>query len=197
MLVFHGTTKKGLKSILNNSGIKPNSPWTCSDQDGLMYVYPLNKIVDAHCLEEEEKEDQINEGIRNAFESANIQAAIEAKANTLYVLVMEVDENLLEDDYSCDNMADIASCMNMIDFNSTSIVSVYECQYNIWKTPFVISSLLGNELFNVFSIEDELLKISQYLKDNETYIEDFAEFDYTEANIEDLLEINVIEDSHV
>ena len=83
MKCFHGTTKKGLNAILNVDGYKPNSPWTVSDNDGAMYLWPQNKLEDQHDFEEN---DQM---ICHAFESAEIQAVIE-DTTEIFVLEMEV-----------------------------------------------------------------------------------------------------------
>ncbi len=176
MKCFHGTTKKGLKSILANVGTKPNAPWVCSEDDGSTYVWPQNKLEDSYDFEEHEQ------FVCHAFESAEIQAVI-ADEQEVFVLELEIPDHLLEDDYSCDNMAEVASLIEMSDFETNMIVSVYKKTLNKWNAPFVIANLLGNEQFNTFCIDENLLEAAEAIQSAEIYKEptefyDFEEFDF-------------------
>ena len=175
MKCFHGTTKKGLNAILNAEGYKPNSPWTVSDNDGAMYLWPQNKLEDQHDFEEN---DQM---ICHAFESAEIQAVIE-DTTEIFVLEMEVPDELLQDDFSCDNMADVASFIETGQFNKDMIVKVYTCKLNRWNAPFIIASLLNNPNFNQWAVDEDLLELAETLQGADFY-RDPTEFDFVEYTL--------------
>lgn len=176
MICFHGTTTKGLQCILDNVGSKPFAPWVCSEDDGMMYVYPLNKVAENHCTEDEE--ETISRGLDSAFESAQIQCAI-AQEETMYVLVLDIPDNLLEDDCSCENMSDVASMLEMTEFNTSMVKSVYECSFNKWYAPFVLVGILDNPQFNVDCLDKPLLDLAERLRETEYFMYELLEFDYT------------------
>ncbi len=183
MKCYHGTTKNGLRAILANYNHKPTNPWSVSDQDGAMYVWPLNKIDGYNGDEIDTTEDR---GLSQAFESSQIQA-VHSEDYNLYVLELEIDDESLEDDYSCENMADLASFIPISEFNKDMIKKVYHYKMNKWHAPFVISGLLDNSNFNTYSIDESLLEVSQTLRDQSIYNEDIYIFEeYTEVNIENL-----------
>ena len=173
MICFHGTTKKGLNSILNNAGIKPNAPWVCSESDGSMYVWPQDKLESSYDFEEK---DQF---ICHAFESAEIQAVV-ADETEVFVIELNIPDDLLEDDYSCDNMSDVASVIDMSDFTTDMIVKVYSNTLNKWNAPFVISNLLSNQEFNTYSLDEDLLAAAEVIQQAEIDKEPTEFYDYSE-----------------
>lgn len=168
MKCFHGTTLRGFEAIKNKAGHKPNNPWSCSYNDGAMYFWPMNKL-------DEEDEDL---GIRQAFESAQVQAAV-SEDFELYVLEVEVPDELLEDDYSAENMDSVASYINMSDFDYKMVVKVYKVEMNPWFAPIIISMLLNNTHFNRYSVGENLLRVAESMV-NVEYFDDLLDFDYTE-----------------
>ena len=110
MLVFHGTTKAQAEHILAG-GEKDSGAnvWQCSD-DSLLYVYPLAKVIQAEELQDEDEDTQIQSCVRYAASSAEISAAVTGH-DEITVLCWDVPEEYLEDDYSCENMHNIASQM--------------------------------------------------------------------------------------
>ncbi|CAM0050922.1 hypothetical protein VPHK460_0135 [Vibrio phage K460] len=176
MKCFHGTTKKGLNAILANAGVKPNAPWMCSDNDGEMYVWPQNKLEDSYDFEEHEQ------FICHAFESAETQAVVSDEVE-VFVLEMDIPSNLLEDDHSCENMSEIASYLAMCDFETDMIVKVYRKTLNKWNAPFVIANLLGNEQFNTYSIDENLLEAAEAIQQAEIYKEPTEFYDFEEYKV--------------
>ncbi len=176
MKCYHGTTKKGLKAILSGENHKPNSPWNCSDQDGVTYVWPLDKTVECEGCDGEC--DGHERAVVKAFESAQVQAAI-AGDTELYVIVLDIDDDMLSDDYSADNMSDAASCINTQDFKATRIITTYHCSFNRWHAPFVIKGLLQNCYFNTCAVDEDLLKVAEQLSED-VWIDEIYEFDYKE-----------------
>lgn len=161
---YHGTTKKGLRALLSGEGFKPTSPWTVSDQDAAMYVWPTYKIISSNGLEDspEESEDW---GIRQAFEAAEVQV-ITTDEDKLYTLVLNIPKDLLEDDYSCANMADVASYLSCDDFSKDFIESILESKFNIWRKPYLAMCLLDNPYFNKWALDEDLLEMAEALRDS-------------------------------
>lgn len=170
MICYHGTTKNGLRAILDNVGYKPTGPWSCSDNDGAMYLWPTNKLVEQYDFEDD------SQMICHAFESAEIQAVV-ADETEIFVVVLDVPDQYLEDDYSCENMYNVASYIPISRFSKSMIQSVYKAQLNKWNAPFVISGLLRMELFNKYSISEGLLAVAEVISKSEVY-RDPTEYNY-------------------
>lgn len=179
MICFHGTTRKGLNSILNNSGVKPTSPWTVSDNDGAMYVWPSDKLENQYDFEEKETM------VCHAFESAEIQAVF-SQETEVFVLELEIDNDLLEDDYSCDNMSDVASLIDMNDFDKSMIKNVYKFKLNLWSFPFIVAGLLSNDCFNKYSVDPDLLEVAESLGE-ECYREPTEFYEFETLKLSDLI----------
>ena len=161
-----------MRAILEGSKSKPNSPWSVSDNDGLMYVWPEDKLINGYDYEEE------SHFIYQAFESAQIQALV-TQEEMLYCVVLEIEDEILQDDYSCENMNSIASTIYMSEFDTGMIVKVYKCKQNKWYFPIILKGLLKNEYFNKYSIEESLLQIAEALPED-LYLDEVREFDYSE-----------------
>lgn len=179
MKVYHGTTDKGLKAILSGENHKPNGPWTCSDQDGCMYVWPLNK-VDSFSSDDRDEEAETEEQIIRAFESAQVQA-ITTATKELFVLEIEVPDDLLNDDDSCENMSDVASYLWMSEFKNSMVVKVYSVDFNIWHSPFIVRGLLDNPHFNKYSIDNALIEIAHELSED-CFLGSIYEFEYSDVS---------------
>lgn len=174
-IVYHGTTKENLNRILTGEG-KQSGPWTVSDLDNMMYFWNQSKLL--------ESGEDIEIGIDYAFDAASTQAALKGENTELYVLECEINDSILEDDYSCENM-EMASCINISDFNLNMIKKVYKADFNKWHAPYHIAWLLGNMYFNQSQVIDEtLLDIAQTIRDTESYNEElFNGVDYEECTI--------------
>jgi hypothetical protein len=149
----------------------------CSENDGEMYVWPQNKLEDSCDLEEHEQ------FVCHAFESAEIQAVVSDEVG-VFVIEMEIPDNLLEDDYSCENMADVASYVTMDDFETGMIVHIYRKTLNKWNAPFVISNLLGNGQFNKYCIDENLLEAAEAIQQAEIYKDPTEFYDFEEVTKE-------------
>lgn len=178
MKVVHGTTKAGYNAIINRTG-KESGPWYCSDRDGCTYVYPFDKVEKEWVTEDEEETEQ--RALQMAFESAQIQT-VHNTETTLVAIVIEVPDNLLDDDFSCENMDSIASCFNIADWDKVTILNVYECETNIYHKPFVLAGLIGMEQFNDEGIEPALYKTAKIIADSQVFIEEILEFDYKKVS---------------
>lgn len=180
MLVYHGTTAQGLQNIINGSEEKHVSPWTVSDNDGIMYVYPSDKVAREHGLDLEEDFEEVQQYARQAcFEQAQLQVLCNDETE-IFVIEFDIDESLLEDDYSCDNMAGIASCFNMGEFDASSIQSIVKHTVNIYHKPFIAAPVLHNPNFNVAALDPALLAAAETIADAGVYLDAVSEFDYEE-----------------
>ncbi len=177
--LFHGTTYDNYLSILENgfdSSLTGVMTWNCSD-DSAMYFYDLDKDVD--CCEEE---DEIKEScIRRAFENAQITAGIQGfNGNKLVVMELHVDDDLCEDDHSCDNMAESATVVESSDISIEDIKNVYisDDAYNPHLRFFYIASLGGNNQLNTGDFDDVELQAFNIIASQEMYIEDLIYFEW-------------------
>lgn len=124
---FHGTTVENAIDMVKydflSSTIK-DCTWTCSDDTGV-YLWSLDKFIEIGEMEDDESTDRI---ICQAFESAQVTAATSGTLKTgLVVFEFEIDSHLVEDDWSCENMADQAS---VIDNDDLSIDNIKTIHYN-------------------------------------------------------------------
>ena len=174
MKCYHGTTKKGLAAILSGENHKPTSPWNCSDQDGVMYFWPLDKTIESEGCEDES--EGCERAIGKAFEAAQVQAALTGESE-MYVIVVDIDDDLLQDDNSAPNMADVASCIDMVDFDSSAVTDTHTCTFNKWHAPFVIKGLMQNPHFNTYAVDEDLLRVAEQLSDD-VRIDEMYEFNY-------------------
>jgi len=184
MLCYHGTTIENLKVLLNGDKTEIDSAWTCSDSDDAFYVWPLNKMMKEHCVDT--KQDGKEAGIRQAFEAAQVQAAMAGKSTKLVVLEMDIYSQDLSDDYSCNNMADAASFIDSDNFDVSRIIRVFVVDFNHWLSPMILSGLLENEQFNKWSLDANLRDCAEAMQGIELDYDNILEFDYYETTIDAL-----------
>lgn len=116
---YHGTSADNLESILKY-GLSTDEIkiWSCSND--AVYLWDAIEAAELDGYDEY----QANEyGFRMANESGQIACSI-AKDCRVVVLKIELDENLVEPDYSCENMADRGAkcvCSNITLDNITEI----------------------------------------------------------------------------
>ena len=180
MLVYHGTTAQGLQNIINGSEEKHVSPWTVCDNDGIMYVYPSDKVAREHGLDLEEDFEEVQQCARQTcFEQAQLQVLCNDETE-IFVIEFDIDESLLEDDYSCDNMADSASCFDMKEFDASRIQSIVKHTVNVYHKPFIAVNVIHNHNFNVDALDPELLAAAETISEAGVYLEAVTEFDFEE-----------------
>lgn len=159
MRVFHGMTEKAFKAYLSGSdesGII--GPWTCSDNDGNAYLYPIEHGFN-ECSTDCEDE-AANFCIQAAKESATIQAAINDDGK-VFVFDMTIPDELLEVDYSCENM-------QFCRFTSIEVFREYAKNAHIHNFSinralhiFRVAGLIHNCEFNSASIDPELYEAAK------------------------------------
>ena len=104
-ILFHGSTADNIKYIMRDGFKSDNKIWDCSEDD-MTYFYSLDKMAEVEGLNLED-EDEYQEAwdmcIRRAIENAQVTGACQKYSGTeLKVIVLEIDEEYIEPDYSCD-----------------------------------------------------------------------------------------------
>lgn len=181
--LFHGTTKENYELIKKNGFAPENPNWNCS-YDCTMYFYDLDKAEDY-----DTKEDNRNQCIRQAFESAQLCAAIQGSDKSeLIVFEIQIDESYCSDDESCENMADTATEVNVDDLNEYGkIVNIYSCDaYNKSLRFFYIAGLVKTNdyiRFDFTSMEYQACELIAKL-DASAIHDDMHEFDWESIHYE-------------
>lgn len=181
--LFHGTTKQNFDLILQN-GFRPECMvWNCSD-DSVTYFHDLSKSEEP----EEEIECQRQRMITDAFSSAQIAAAVQGfSGSELIVLEVEIEDNYVNDDFSCENMAYRASCVNNEDLNEFGkIVSIHtRNNYNPSLRFFYIAGLVcDNDWINTGELSRLEIEACKVIGKSGFYIDEFMEFDYETKQLE-------------
>lgn len=175
MKCFHGTTQENFVNLLNG-GDKPSGAWNCSDMDGCFYVYPVSKFYD---VEEMDNEQITDEGIKNALDSASITAAYQMKSQKIVILELDIPDEELQDDWSCENMSDVASFTEY--FDKEWIKKVYVTDFNAMYAPFFVPSLQNR---NLGYLPDELRNIAAMVQRNDEMNNVYCDiFDNMQSNI--------------
>ncbi len=160
MKCYHGTTEKHLLNILSGN-CKETSTWYCSSDD-MLYVYP------------ESKADEDQNLIWSALESAQLTAAKDGH-NKIVCIELEIPDDLLQDDLSCDNMSDIASCCELESIKEY-ITAIYSCDdYNPSLRPFYLAHMLGNYQFNQDDLDFQLREAIGQISKADIHLELFPE----------------------
>jgi hypothetical protein len=149
------------------------SPWMCSDNDGLMYFYDAENLIESEGLEDD-IESQLYLLQSRAYDSASIQCAISCEASFV-ILELNIDDELLERDYSCENMSGIAVYTDCDNVNPSMVVNKWCGNFNIWHSPFIVASLLKNNYFNECVVDDALLRMAKTLQDSDVYCDELYE----------------------
>lgn len=106
---FHGTSFANLESILKD-GFNPNSDKIWNVSENGVYFWSPDKLTEA---EECEKDWQEETAKQRAFESGQIAMAFSESGNVV-VLQVEIDDENIQDDFSCENMAGAVVCFGKI-----------------------------------------------------------------------------------
>lgn len=186
MRAFHGTTYENFINLIKG-GDKPSGAWSVSDKDGMFYVYPLDKLLteflgcdDLKDVSEEDWEQAISQGLYNALASGCFTAAMAMKTQKIVVLELDIPDEDLDDDFSCENMAHIASCA--YGFDKDWIKNIHSAEFHAMYSPFFVPDL-DNDCRNNYPEELEI--IIKYLGDGVySTIEDLR------ATLEDNLKID-------
>lgn len=155
-ILTHGTTLEGFKAIMAGNGKADlPAPWTVSDNDGAMYFYDAAAVAGDYGCDEFDASYA-----RNAsYENATLQVAMTAKSGLVVVLTCDIPDDILEVDYSCDNM-EHARSIGCDEFKLEYITAIHICEIDQWSIPFLIQGVIDNPMFNVGELPPKLLKLA-------------------------------------
>lgn len=178
--LFHGTTLKNWENIKVNGFYPENKTWYCSG-DREIYFYDLDKSP------YDEKRDIIYDCINQAFSSAQIHASVNNYNSTeLIVLELQVPENFCEDDFSCENMDNIATCVNIDDLDLSMIKKIHICKNGYLPSLriFYIGGMIKRNNYqintnNFLDIELDIIKEIEI-----PFIEEIFNFEYETEIVE-------------
>jgi hypothetical protein len=172
-ILFHGTTLENARSILSG-GEKTSYTWTVSNDDMLYFwcPYVLNSQND-----EDDSTDE-SRAIQYAFESGQITvASAKTPQDKIIVLRFEIPEEEVDEDYSCQNMEG-AFCMESKKA-AQYFTNAFFAPHNSRLDAFVISSVLGRELFAIDQLDQNLIEAAEIVsKMDVPFINSLLEFDY-------------------
>ena len=170
--LYHGTSYENYLKI-KEEGLKDNSRnWYCSEGDTI-YFYDLDKFKLNEDLEEE------REIISRAFESASLCAAFNnSMSKKLVVFKIEIDESLVKDDYSCENMSSIASCVDIDDLKNIEATVIMCEDYKPSLKLFYVNGLRENEQAIFENFEEYEREALESIKD--IFMEELLEFEEIE-----------------
>lgn len=173
---MHGTTAQGLADILKGNG-KAQGPWNCCDRDGFTYLWDVEALLEGEGYEDD------HAAIQQAFESAQVQAAIAGDDTTLYVLEVELDADTVAPDQSCENMP-YAVVVRETTITRDIITKAWAVDFSKWDAPFVLAALVGRDYFEGSSVTDErLVALAEALSEQGVFREELLEFDWYETTL--------------
>lgn len=180
-IVTHGTTLDGFKAIMGNKGKQGlPAPWTVSDNDNQMYFY------DAVAVSEEWGDEYSPEPAqRQSSEQAVLQLCSGGYGGTVVVLTCDIPDDLLEQDYSCDNMEN-ARCIPCDSFDPSWIVEIHTREVDQWVIPLHLACILDNSMFNTSQIPETLLTLAQAVGYNDC----IYEFELDQQDVKSFIEDN-------
>lgn len=160
MKAFHGTCLEHARTMVE-SGFKSSKEaltWNCSGYTDL-YVYPLNKVFknSFNVGEAEEYSTILERALTGAAESALTNAAVHNSQHR-HIVVFEFNfpRNLLEDDFSCPYMSEIASYIEEKDMDVKYLETVYVIDaYAPSLRLFHLASHAGNEYLGCASLSPQ------------------------------------------
>lgn len=176
---YHGTTiENAINMVEVGFNEKPPGTWICSD-DHYLYMWSSDKVEDE--FEPEECKLQL---INSAFNSAQITAALNnVLRKELVVLCFEFPDDvkeLIEHDYSCENMADVADAISLSRVKASHIVEMYVSKegYEPMLRAFVLGGLINGHLLNKGILTDTEEKLIKAVSKSDIMVDEMYDFDY-------------------
>lgn len=189
-LCMHGTTQSRNFFEINFNSFKRDSCWNCSESDNKVYVWSLEALEtqdpDLYDMVSFQKSYTLGnypdlvqhapELFRFAQDSALIQAAHEGVDNQVILYLLDVPEEHLEADDSCENMTS-ARRFDPVNFQFSWIKAVYSHPFKGFWSPFIVARQVANEYFNASTCSEDLLVLAKKIYQADLHI-DLEELDY-------------------
>lgn len=167
--IYHGTSADNLESILK-SGLLTNAGekiWNVSEDK--VYCYDSTKLAE---LEGSDPQDKEELAFSRAFENAQCGLG-KSKDCRAIIVIAEIDENELEDDFSCPNM-EHASCVSR-DIKLSEIKEIRVSNDLSLLKGYFLSFMVDRVVSNLELTHLEE-KIARAMTTLEIYQEDVKEF---------------------
>lgn len=178
---YHGTSADNLQDILKN-GLRcdTDKSWSCS-QDGI-YLWDVEELAIANGRDLIEDADYIeDEAFRQAGESGQI-ACSKATDCRIVVLKVELDENELNEDTSCENMEGSGAKVLYRDVKLSEIKEIkVSCDLSLLKGYFI--AILFERDYNNVEFSKIEIAVAEAFKKSEIYPDDIDDL-ITYENVE-------------
>lgn len=177
--LFHGTTLENWLKIKEEGFAPEQQTWNvpCFNET---YFYDMDKTSYP-----EDEDYSKEECIRQAFDNAQISASVQNfMGNTLVVLELEVDEELVEDDQSCENMDNVASVVNNDDLDLSMIKKVHTCENGYlpsFRLLYVVHLIQNNDYFVTNTFNNIEIEMAEQL--NVPFVDEMHNFEYETENV--------------
>lgn len=169
--IFHGTSAKNGRLILEQGFQDTERNWTCSVPNQI-YFWELNAVADCNGLDAEETIQRCKE---LAFESATIAASLQSSLSSyIYIFEIDIDEDELSPDLSCECMDEAvwidARQLNKLIAEGKVEMIVHKYKYSPAFKYFYLSSLINNEFLANYLLSEEDCEICKALSQSNFYI---------------------------
>ena len=179
--LYHGTSQESYNSILEHgfdSGRFNDMVWNCSDDDYTYFYNPLNFIESGEC---DDMESAQNMCIERAFENARIGASVQkSKAESMFVVCVEVELSDVESDDSCDNM-ELSCKVESSKISAESIIEVYESDFIYTASLLYIAGLMNNDWIILDNFSQAELNLMRTLAKDDYYDDDLYYIEYEQV----------------
>lgn len=176
---YHGTSLDNLQSILSHGlSTSENKLWNCSNDE--IYLWCPNAVAAGDCDEDAEMSEKEERAFTKACESAQF-AAIMAKDCRLIVLKIELEDDEVSADVSCENMEGQGAVCIDRDILPSEIVEIKISNDLSLIRGYFMAMALNNE-YSVIELSKTEKKIAKAMAEA-IYIED----------VEDMIEWEILQ----
>ena len=133
MIVYMGITPQNFKNLLEHKG-KQNITWECSSYDNFVYCYVENEEYEGMVLS-----DIIWNGIVQATNT---------KETSIYLVKMNLDDSIIENDFSEPNTdTSYQKCFHSDYFTKDMVLNIVELKFDMCVLYAMINSLSQNNQY--------------------------------------------------
>lgn len=145
-----------------DSFVKPGvSPWTVSDNDGMMYFHSVEKAERNLFFGDDVMHEQVEHECKNqAYASAALQACMNAQ-ETIFCVGFDLTGVDYYDDLSCEGMEDAADCARVQDINLSNVVEAFSKPFSKYWHAFMVAGFDRYTYFNKEELPHELTMVCQ------------------------------------